>query len=58
MTMTDHDMREQVKAALDGREDAYDVEAIVSEIQETYGTTDIETLPGEHFWTLVERHER
>ena len=54
--ITDHDMRDQVHETL-GDEDAYfDITAIVSEIQSIYGTVAIDTISGEEFWEIVNRH--
>lgn len=53
---TDHDMRDQIHEAL-GEEDAnFNITAIVDEIQRTYGTVDIDTIPASEFWPLVDRH--
>lgn len=53
MTITDQDMRNQVTTALAGSEGDYDIDGIVSEIQEHFGTVPIDDVPHEDFWTIV-----
>lgn len=59
MTTTDQDMRDQVTATLKGSGESvegYDVHAIVSELQQIFGTMDIENMPHDIFWGTVEKH--
>ncbi|HEY8926073.1 MAG TPA: hypothetical protein VIU64_16930 [Polyangia bacterium] len=55
--ITDHDMRDQVLAALGTYADEHDVEGIVEEIHRTHGLVDIETVDTAEFWKIVERHD-
>jgi hypothetical protein len=57
MTITDHDMREQVKAALTSYVDSFDVEGIVNDLQAQFGTVDVETIDSVLFWRTVGRHD-
>ncbi len=56
-TFTDHDLRDQVIASLDGREDDFDVPGIVDEVQSAYGTVHIDKVPHAIYWGIVERHD-
>jgi hypothetical protein len=60
MTTTDHDMRNQVIASIEGSGESaegYDVHAIVDEIQATHGTVAIDSIEdNDYFWGVVERH--
>jgi hypothetical protein len=56
--VTDRDMREQVIATLDGDDTEHNVDAIVAEIQRTYGTVDISAVPHVRYWDIVARHAR
>lgn len=58
MTFTDRDMRDQVAIALGGYTAEYDMEAIVDDVQARYGTVDIDSVPDDEFWAIVERHDR
>lgn len=55
-TITDHDMRDQVAESLGSEGGEYDIPAIVDEIQEHYGTTHIDNVPHDAYWTIVLRH--
>ncbi len=54
--ITDQAMRDQVTAAVDGQDDAFDVPGIVGQIQQEHGAVDIHDVPHERFWEIVERH--
>jgi len=54
--ITDRDMREQVCQTLGDEAACFNVTAIAGEIQRTYGTVDIDEVPGEKFWEIVNRH--
>jgi hypothetical protein len=54
--ITDRDMREQVREVLGAEDACFDITAIVSEIQSIYGTVAIDTISGEEFWSIVNRH--
>lgn len=54
--ITDEDVRAEVLTTLADRKDEFDVQAIVSEIQATYGTVHIDVIDGEAYWDLVLRH--
>lgn len=56
-TFTDHDLRDQVTASLDGTADDFDVQGIVDEIQAAYGTVPIDQVPHAIYWGIVERHD-
>lgn len=59
MTTTDQDMRDQVKASIEGSGESaadYDVNAIVDELQQIFGTMDVENMPHDIFWGTVEKH--
>lgn len=54
--ITDRDMRNQIHEVL-GEEDAnFNISGIVDEIQRTFGTVDIDTIPSVDFWPIVDRH--
>ncbi|MEU8136088.1 hypothetical protein [Streptodolium elevatio] len=53
---TQTDLRNQVITATDASEGTYDVDAIVEEIQDTYGTVDVDTLDHHEFWDIVFKH--
>jgi hypothetical protein len=53
---TDRNMRDQVTRALDGFADEYDVADIVSHLQGTFGTVDVDTIPGDVFQEIVLGH--
>lgn len=55
--ITDQDIAQQVSQALAPELSDFDLDAIVSEIQATYGLVDIDTIPHDDFWALVERHD-
>lgn len=54
--ITDEDVRVEVLTTLADRKAEFDVQAIVSEIQATYGTVHIDVIDGESYWDLVQRH--
>lgn len=57
---TSKDLREeldQVLDACDGPHD-FDREAIVAEVQKTYGTIPIGTIGESAFWSIVQKHDR
>jgi hypothetical protein len=54
--ITDHDMREFVTRALDGREAEYDVVEIVDHLQCVVGTVDLRFVEADAFWRIVEQH--
>ena len=59
MTITDRDMAEQLDQTLDagyGGED-FDRPAIIRELMETYGRVDLDSIPHDDFWTVVQKHD-
>lgn len=62
MTTTDRDMRDQVKASIEGSGEHardYDVHAIVEELQAVYGTVPVDSVEdNDYFWGVVERHAK
>lgn len=58
--ITSTDMRDFVIRSLDGREDEYDVDAIVDDLQAKYGTVDLDGDAVDHdtYWQIVARHDR
>jgi hypothetical protein len=56
--LTDLDLANQVKTTLAEDVAEYDVEAIVTEIQATYGTVDVDTIEGFAYWDIVEKHAK
>lgn len=55
---TDLDLTNQVKTTLAGELGEFDVEAIVSEIQATYGTVNIDVIEAGAYWAIVEKHAK
>lgn len=53
MTYTDRDMIEDVTRSLDGWEGGYDVQGIVDDLQQRYGTVDPGEVPAEAYWEIV-----
>lgn len=53
---TQTNLRDQITAATDASEGTYDIDAIVEEIQNTYGTVDIDTIDHREFWNIVAKH--
>lgn len=51
--MTDKDMREQVIQALGDDAGNYQIDWIVEEIQQRYGTVDIDHVGPDEFWAIV-----
>jgi hypothetical protein len=51
--MTDGDMRDQVIAALGDQAGNYQVDRIAEEIQQRYGTVDVNVIEPEKFWEIV-----
>ncbi|MFE5332581.1 hypothetical protein ACFRCG_40005 [Embleya sp. NPDC056575] len=56
MTITSRDVTNQVTRSLDGREDDYDVDAIVADIIEAHGAVDIDTIDSDAYWATVAEH--
>lgn len=56
MTVTDHDMRDQVAETLGSEGAWYDVPAIVAELQERYGVASIKAMDVDWYWAVVLRH--
>ena len=54
--MTDTEMRNQIKTATDASDGTYDVDAILADLQDQFGTVDIDTIPADDFWTVVLAH--
>ncbi len=54
--ITSTDMRNQIQTATDASEGAYDVDAILADLQDAYGTVDIDTIDAEDFWAIVGAH--
>lgn len=57
-TITDRDMREQVTTALGFEDGDFDVPAIVDALQLAYGTVDIDDIPSDDFWAIVQKHDK
>lgn len=55
-TFTDRDLREEVTESLGTDVADFDVDAIVDELQATFGTRSIETLAHAEYWGVVEKH--
>lgn len=56
---TDRDMRNQLAATLaEGESDGIDAEAVLAELQATYGTVNLDTIDDEEFWAVVAKHDR
>lgn len=57
--ITSHDMLDFVIRSLDGREDGFDVNAIVDDLQAEYGTVDLDSdaVDNETYWEIVARHD-
>jgi hypothetical protein len=56
--ITDRDIAVQVVRSVDYNRMEFDINAIVGEIQRTYGLVDIETIDNAEYWAIVQRHAR
>lgn len=54
--ITDRDIRDHVLRSLTCHEDEFNIDAIVDEIQRTYGLIDAATIDHDAYWAIVERH--
>ncbi len=52
-TFTKRDMTEQVIVTLDGIADEYDVSGIVDDLVDSYGVTDVNSIPSVAYWDIV-----
>lgn len=52
-TFTKSDMRNQVIVTLGGDADEYDVDGIVEDLVDSYGVTDIDSIPSIAYWDTV-----
>lgn len=57
MTITDRDMRRQVKDVTDAAHGEFDVDAIVTDIRDRFGTVSVDSLAPEDFWLIISEHE-
>lgn len=57
---TDQDLRRELDEVLDACEGKHDFDrdAIVREIQSTYGTIPITTIWRSVFWSIVQKHDK
>lgn len=55
-TVTDRDMRDQVRLSLGSDVADYDVHAIVEELQASFGTVSTETIEHDAYWAIVAGH--
>jgi hypothetical protein len=53
---TERDMRDQIHETLGGEDANFNITDIADEIQRTYGTVDVNTIPVSEYWAIVERH--
>lgn len=72
MTITDRDMKDQIRTALTSHADEYDIDGIFAEIHAKWGLVDLSPAPvtsgdwnAEHpgpsvdeFWAIVARHDK
>lgn len=56
--ITDHDIATQVIQTLADHVGDFDVDGIVHAIVDGYGLVDIDIIPDEEYWMLVEAHAR
>ena len=56
--ITDHDIATQVIQTLADHVNDFDVDGIVRAIVDGYGLVDIDIIPDEEYWMLVEAHAR
>ena len=56
MTITSHDVANQVEHSLDGYTDEFDVQGIVRDIVDTYGAVDIDAIESESYREIIARH--
>lgn len=54
--MDSSDMRDQIKTATDASDGTYDVDAILADLQEQFGTVAVDTIDTDAFWTVVMAH--
>jgi hypothetical protein len=54
--ITSNDMRDQIQTATDASDGTYDIDAILADLQDAYGTVDIDTIDTDAFWTIVLAH--
>lgn len=52
------DIQRQVSDSLTDFADEHDIDAIVDEILDRYGSVGIEEVPDEEYWEIVQRHAR
>lgn len=58
---TRKDMERQVREALDAGEGGaagFDVDKIIDDIQDDFGTVDLSEVPSAVWWSVVQRHDR
>lgn len=55
--ITDRSIADQVGVSLGEHGGDFDVAAIVREIIAMYGLVDIDEIPTDRYWAIVERHE-
>lgn len=55
--ITDKDMKAQIIEALEDWVTLFDVDKICDEIRATHGLCNINDVPNEVFWKIVEKHE-
>jgi hypothetical protein len=53
---TDRDLGNQIKASLEGNVQDFDVDAIRTEIVVRYGVVDIDRIPDNEYWGIVQRN--
>lgn len=54
--MNSNEMRDQIKTATDASDGTYDIDAILADLQDAYGTCDIDSIDAGAFWTTVLAH--
>lgn len=53
---TQKDMRQQLDSVLDAMEGQYDRDAVLRDLQQRYGTRDLDTIDTVEFWAVVSWH--
>jgi len=55
--ITDRTMKIQVEVTLIDQRSYFDVDTIVDEIKAEFGLVNIDDVPSEKYWAIVEKHQ-
>jgi hypothetical protein len=51
--ITSNEMRDQIRTAVNASDGEYDIDGILAELQEQYGTVDVDSIESAAFWAIV-----